>query len=93
VETGALLIDLGFAAAIVYLPLQIYTIARWKGAWRLSSLLPLVVMVPAYAVAYASLVQRSNLWPVWMILISPVAVVYQLALTALHLAHDWKARK
>jgi hypothetical protein len=69
------LIYVGIASALIYLPLQIYALAKWKGEWRMASLFPLIIMVPVYAITYRGWVQHGNLWPVIMIFVSPIAVL------------------
>jgi hypothetical protein len=85
-NSGALFINLGYSAALIYLPLQIYLSVRCKGIWRAMSLLPMFVMLPMYAIAAAGMIQKNNLWPVNMILVSPVAVLYLAALFIMHRA-------
>jgi uncharacterized membrane protein (DUF2068 family) len=69
------LIYVGIASALIYIPLQIYALAKWKGEWRMASLFPLLIMVPVYAITYRGSVQHGNLWPVIMIFVSPIAVL------------------
>ena len=74
------LIYVGFASALVYLPLQICALATGEWKWRVASLFPLLIMVPVYASTYQGWVRHSNLWPVAMIFASPIAVLLLVAL-------------
>jgi len=67
---------LGLGSALVYLPLQVYTVVRWRGVWRLASLLPILLMVPVFAVTANAYAQQSNLWPIFLILAAPVSTGY-----------------
>jgi len=80
---GELIISVGFVAAIAYLPLQIYTVAKWRGAWRLTACLPILGMVPIIVITFLALLQNSNLWPLLLIFASPVAALYLFAVLAL----------
>jgi hypothetical protein len=42
--------------------------------------------LPVYAIAAAEMIQKNNLWPVTMLLVSPVAVLYLAALFIMHRA-------
>jgi hypothetical protein len=59
-----------------YCLLQIVLPLVWKGRWRLAAMLPLALMVPAFVVSLFALAAGSNLWPIWMILLAPLAFLY-----------------
>jgi hypothetical protein len=63
-----------------YFALQWYTARNWDGGWRVAALVPLLVMAPLVVHAAIAFMARSNLWPLLVILASPVACVYLLAL-------------
>lgn len=73
---GGLIIMVGFGAAVVYLPLQIFTVVRLRGVWRLVALLPVLLMVPIFAVTASAFAQESNLWPILLIFAAPVGTGY-----------------
>jgi hypothetical protein len=62
-----------------YVFMQAVVLLRASGQSRLFAALPLVAMVPIFvftAVAYA---QESNLWPLTLLLASPLALLYVIA--------------
>jgi hypothetical protein len=65
-----------------YFVLQFLTTFFWRGRWRLASLLPLIVMVPAAGHASFALAAGSNLWPILVILAAPFALLYLVVLGA-----------
>jgi hypothetical protein len=49
--------------ALAYIPLQVYTVIRWSGVWRIAALMPLLLIFAAYPFAYrfiASAVSDRN---------------------------------
>jgi hypothetical protein len=73
---GGLIIMVGFASAVAYLPLQLYTGIRWRGVWRIVALLPILLMVPVFAYTAYALAQESNLWPIVLIFVAPLGTGY-----------------
>jgi hypothetical protein len=73
---GGLIILVGFGAALAYLPLQVYTVVRLRGVWRLVALLPVLLMVPIISLTAYALAQQSNLWPLYLIFGAPVGTGY-----------------
>jgi hypothetical protein len=70
-------------AGPAYFFLQILMARCYRGRWRLATLVPLVLMLPLAfhaALAYAA---GSAAWPVLLILASPVAMAYLLAVATL----------
>jgi hypothetical protein len=59
-----------------YPMLQIVVIWRSAGAARWIAALPLVFMVSVYVVTGVAYAQHSNLWPIWLLFASPVALLY-----------------
>jgi hypothetical protein len=80
---GSLIIFVGFAAAIAYVPLQVYTLMSWRGPWRIAALLPTLGMVPIIGITVIALAQESNLWPLLLIFMSPIASLYLFGLVVL----------
>lgn len=64
-----------------YCVAQLYVLVRWKGGWRIAAAIPLLLMVPVFGIAVYGLAQQSNLWPVCLLLIAPVALLHMLILT------------
>ncbi|HZU35877.1 MAG TPA: hypothetical protein VFA18_08215 [Gemmataceae bacterium] len=77
---GFLIMVVGYAAALVYLPLQVYAAVRLRGGRRLAALLPLLLMVPIFALTADAYAKDSNLWPVCLIFTAPVGTGYLVAL-------------
>ena len=69
-------LDLLWLAIPAYLVLQVVALLRTSGGSRLAAALPLFVMIPVFAVTIIAAAQESNMWPVLMLLASPVALVY-----------------
>jgi hypothetical protein len=82
-DLGSLIIFVGFAAAIAYVPLQVYTWMSWSGRWRIAALLPILGMVPIIGITVIALAQESNLWPLPLIFTSPIASLYLFGLVVL----------
>jgi hypothetical protein len=80
VVVGALIIQLGGACALAYIPLQIYLFRKWRGGWRLAACLPLLLMVPVIVATAIALAKQSNLWPIVLIFAAPVGTGYLLLL-------------
>ncbi len=63
-----------------YALLQVYALRKFETGWRRLAKFPLWFMLPAIAVSLYALLQESNLWPIWLLLASPFAFVYLVAL-------------
>lgn len=70
-------------AGPAYFFLQVLMTRRYRGRWRLATLVPLVLMLPLAVNAGFAYAAGSVAWPVLLILASPVAMVYLLAVAAL----------
>ena len=81
---GLVVIAIGFGAVIAYPPLQHRAIRELRGGWRAAAFLPLAVMGVVIAVTVPALIGGSNLWPLYLIFITPFATVYILVLQAVH---------
>lgn len=66
-----------------YIALQFYTVKRYEGRWRTLALLPLWIMIPLVAYTLFALLAGSNLWPLMMLFLAPLALVYLLAVLSL----------
>ena len=69
-------LDLLWLAIPAYLIMQVVALLRTSGGSRLAAALPLFVMVPVFVLTIIAAAQESNMWPVLMLLASPVALVY-----------------
>jgi hypothetical protein len=73
-------------AGPAYFFLQLLMAARYRGRWRLMSLLPLVVMVPLAVQAGFAYAAGSGAWLVRLILAAPFAFGYLLVLAVVRSA-------
>lgn len=67
-----------------YFILQVYMGRCYRGGWRKAALAPLLGMVPLLAYTLIALVMGSNLWPLMLLFLAPVAFLYLAALGILH---------
>jgi hypothetical protein len=67
-------------AGPAYLFLQLLMVWRYRGRWRALSLVPLIVMVPLAIHAGFAFAAGSSLWPLLLILASPVTFLYLVGL-------------
>lgn len=70
--------------APAYFALQGWVAYAWSGRWRTAALLPLLVMAPAVLHALFALASGSNLWPIVILLLAPLAFGYLLVVCAAH---------
>jgi hypothetical protein len=66
-----------------YLVLQFVLLFRYSGRWRLAAALPLLGMIPLILYTLAALAAGSNLWPLMLIFLTPLAFLYLLAVMVL----------
>jgi hypothetical protein len=66
-----------------YIALQIYMLLKYEGRWRKLALLPLWLMIPLFAYTLFALLAGSNLWPLIMLFLTPLAFVYLLIIWGL----------
>ena len=76
------------ASVPVYFILQGWVVYAWVGGWRIASLVPLVVIGPAVAFSAFALAHGSNLWPLTVILLSPLCLVYLLFVCAIRVLRN-----
>src|SRR5947209_1090571 len=69
---------------VVYLVMQAYAAMHLRGGWRWTSLLPLLPMALVLAMTVGAYRQGSNIWPVPLILASPPACIFVIAVLAVH---------
>jgi hypothetical protein len=70
-----LLVPVAFVSVPGYPLLQVLALVKLRGSLRLLSALPLAFMLPVYAFCLYALTQGSNLWPLYAVFASPVALV------------------
>lgn len=80
-----LLIPVGILGGLFIYPfLQYFALRRMCGGWRKLAFLPLVPMSIVLIVTIQGLLQQSNLWPILIIFIAPLALVYLFILLICH---------
>ena len=72
----------------VYVFSQIFVPIRLRGAWRWLSLLPIPVMGYVVYATVAAFKIHSNMWPILLILASPVAAFFLILL--FFLTRNWR---
>lgn len=84
---------MGYPSDLIWLAVPTYIILQFVVIWRSSGLsrsiaaLPLLLMIPVFVVTGINLAQESNLWPIWLLLASPLAFVYVLIVALFQLGH------
>ena len=73
---GGLIIGLGVASIVGYLVLQAFLPWQFSGGWRIVALIPLLATIPLFGHAIYALNAGSNLWPIGLIFLMPVAFLY-----------------
>lgn len=68
----------------VYLVLQAISALVLSGKLRVISLIPIPFMLVVSVVTVLALQSQSNMWPIWLILLSPIAVIFLLVVLARH---------
>ena len=72
--------ELVMLAVPAYFFLQVLMAARYRERWLVLSLVPLLFMAPLAVHAALAFAAGSNMWPVLLILASPMAFAYLLGL-------------
>lgn len=65
-----------YAGVICYPVLQGWALWRLRGRQRWVAAAALAVMIPVYVISGLAYKNGSNLWPIWAILLSPLAGIY-----------------
>jgi len=60
----------------VYTCAQVVSVVVLRGRYLRLALIPIPIMAVVLVVTYLGYVWKSNLWPIWLILTSPVALLY-----------------
>jgi len=84
-DSGAVIIMVGFWGGILAYPiLQFIAVKRMHGGWRVLAYLPLILMAFVFLITVVGFYQQSNLWPLVLILVSPLVLVYLVILLVSH---------
>jgi hypothetical protein len=81
--------ELVMLAVPAYFFVQVLMAVRYRGRWLVLSLVPLLFMVPLAVHAGFALALGSDLWPVQLILASPIAFAYLLGLATVKASVAW----
>jgi hypothetical protein len=76
---GTLLVMLMGWSIPGYLILQIYMARTYRGGWRKAALVPLLMMIPLALYTLYALLAGSNLWPLMLLFLTPLAFLYLVA--------------
>ncbi|HEX9445960.1 MAG TPA: hypothetical protein VGA73_17705 [Candidatus Binatia bacterium] len=89
------LIEVLIPAVILVYPLLQFLAIRWmRGFWLFLALVPLAVMGCVLAVTVYAFYRDSNVWPIVLILTSPVVMLSIGLLLVIHaFVSKWKLRK
>ena len=60
----------------IYVVIQIIAAIKLRGLKRIMVLLPVPIMLIVIAVTFYGYQQQSNLWPIYLIFVSPLAILY-----------------
>lgn len=75
------MVQLIFLAFPAYLALQCYTLIRWRRGWRIAAAFPLLLMVPVIVITINAFVHESNVWPILLLVGSPVGLAILIILS------------
>ncbi|HSZ74159.1 MAG TPA: hypothetical protein VK779_05010 [Rhizomicrobium sp.] len=67
-----------------YLILQAYLAYAFHGAWRIAALIPLIFVAPLFLFSLYALGLGSSLWPLTLVLLTPVGLIYLVIVFAVH---------
>ena len=67
----------------LYVAVQVVVLLRVRGVWRWAAALPLLGMLPFFALAAYEYGQQNELWPLMLVLASPVAIIALLIIAGL----------
>lgn len=83
---GPLWLGLGLLVMLAvpgYFILQAFTVVQFSGGWRYAALVPLLGTIPLIVYTLLALAAGSNLWPLLLILLSPIGLIYLVGLMML----------
>ena len=71
-----MLLDLLWLSVLAYVVVQIIVLPRSSGFGPVAAALPLLVMIPVFVLTVVNLALGKNLWPIFLLLASPLALLY-----------------
>lgn len=75
---------INFGPFILAVILEVVILFKWRGKWFWIALLLLLPLLLILAITISGFIQQSNLWPIIMILGSPLLLVLLFVLIILH---------
>jgi len=84
-------VDLMWMIVLAYIVTQAVALVNASGRDRILLAIPLIVMVPIFVLAAILFVQEKNLWPIWILLASPLALAYVVIISLLTLGTNQRA--
>ncbi len=69
-------LDLLWLSVLAYVVVQIMVLRRASGLGKVVAALPLVVMLPVVVLTVVNLALGKNLWPIFLLFVSPLALLY-----------------
>jgi len=67
-------------SVLIYPPLQIFAVFKFRSFWRFLAVLPLLPMGYVLTVTIFAFLHESNVWPILFIFITPLALLYLILL-------------
>lgn len=71
-----MLLGLLWLSVLAYIVMQITVLRRASGFGKVATAVPLLVMVPVFVLTIVNLALGKNLWPIFLLLASPLALLY-----------------
>ena len=84
VVSGLAIMCVAIYGILEYPGLLYRSVKQMRGGWRVAALLPLLVVIPVVVVTIRDLKKGSNLWPLLLIFLAPLLLLYHKALLFLH---------
>jgi len=64
------------APVVAYLVFQIRAFMKLRGGRRIFAAVPMLFMIPIFVISIEALFKGSNMWPIFLILASPIACLW-----------------
>ena len=87
---GMAVIGIGGISILAYLALQPILLFTMRGRWRIAAFVPLIAVVPLVVQAAYAFAHASNLWPLGLLFLMPLAMLYLLLLCAVRALVSWR---
>ncbi len=74
-----MLLDVLWLSVLAYVVVQVIVLRRASGFGRIAAALPLLLMIPVLVLTAVNLALEKNLWPIFLLFASPLALLYVVA--------------